>query len=258
MGCCNNPCKHGPHFPEAMRGHSFEWRGAWEEGIYYYNDEFITDFISYNNVVLACNRNHLSSINSEPELIYENGVPVGENSQYWSFVMAGGSGGGSADFSDLMFRFNNNVLEYSTDGGNTYTTIGTFTFTESDPVFNASAAKNITASDISRWNGLVSNTQSDWSVNNSDDPAYIKNKPTIPSAVTETTISNWGFTKNAGTVTSVRVNGTTYNPTSGLVDLGTISGGGGTMNYEKLTSAQYVARQQAGTLDNNVLYIIVD
>lgn len=45
--------------------------------------------------------------------------------------------------------------------------------------------------------------------------------PTIPAAVTETTVSNWGFTKNDGTVTGVKMNGTTKG-TSGLVDLGTV------------------------------------
>lgn len=44
----------------------------------------------------------------------------------------------------------------------------------------------------------------------------------IPSAVTESTVSGWGFTKNAGTVTSVKINNTTKNPTSGIVDLGTV------------------------------------
>lgn len=45
---------------------------------------------------------------------------------------------------------------------------------------------------------------------------------TVPSAVTESTVSGWGFTKNAGTVTGVKMNGTTKNPTSGIVDLGTV------------------------------------
>jgi hypothetical protein len=82
----------------------------------------------------------------------------------------------------------------------------------------------------------------------------------IPSAVTESTVSGWGFTKNAGTyskpsggipktdlasavqtslgkadtalqsyteqykgtVTGVKVNGTTKNPSNGVVDLGTV------------------------------------
>jgi hypothetical protein len=82
----------------------------------------------------------------------------------------------------------------------------------------------------------------------------------IPAAVTESTVSGWGFTKNTGTyskpstgipktdlasavqtslgkadtalqsyteqykgtVTGVKINGTTKNPTSGIVDLGTV------------------------------------
>lgn len=89
----------------------------------------------------------------------------------------------------------------------------------------------------------------------------LSNKPTIPSAVTESTVSGWGFTKNTGTyskpsggipksdltsavqtslgkadtalqsyteqykgtVTGVKINGTTKSPTSGVVDLGYIN-----------------------------------
>lgn len=88
----------------------------------------------------------------------------------------------------------------------------------------------------------------------------LSNKPTIPSAVTESTVSGWGFTKNTGTyskpsggipksdlasavqtslgkadtalqsyteqykgtVTGVKINGTTKNPSSGVVDLGAV------------------------------------
>ena len=92
----------------------------------------------------------------------------------------------------------------------------------------------------------------------------LTNKPTIPTAVTESTVSGWGFTKNTGTyskpstgipktdlasavqtslnkadtalqseqykgtVTGVKINGTTKSPnSSGIVDLGTIEGGTG-------------------------------
>lgn len=41
----------------------------------------------------------------------------------------------------------------------------------------------------------------------------------IPAAVTESTVSGWGFTKSAGTVTSVKVGTTSYNPSSGVVSL---------------------------------------
>lgn len=98
----------------------------------------------------------------------------------------------------------------------------------------------------------------DW--NATSGKAQILNKPTIPSAVTESTVSGWGFTKNTGTyskpsggipktdlasavqtslgkadtalqsyteqykgtVTGVKINGTTKNPSSGVVDLGTV------------------------------------
>lgn len=70
------------------------------------------------------------------------------------------------------------------------------------------------------WNNKVSNVQADW--NATSGLAQILNKPTIPVAVTESTVSGWGFTKNTGTVTGVKINGTTKNPTSGVVDLGTV------------------------------------
>lgn len=56
-------------------------------------------------------------------------------------------------------------------------------YTETDPVFSASAAAGISSSDITNWNNKTSNT---------------------------------------GTVTGVKMNGTTNNPTSGIVDLGTV------------------------------------
>ena len=68
-------------------------------------------------------------------------------------------------------------------------------------------------------NGTDTDTQSDWNVTATTSSAYIKNKPTIP---TSSTVSGWGFTKNAGTVTGVKINGSTKNPSSGVVDLGTV------------------------------------
>lgn len=56
----------------------------------------------------------------------------------------------------------------------------------------------------------------------------LSNKPTIPSAVTESTVSEWGFTKNTGTVTGVKMNGTSKG-SSGVVDLGNVITGDGTI-----------------------------
>lgn len=39
------------------------------------------------------------------------------------------------------------------------------------------------------------------------------------TSVTESTVSGWGFTKNAGTVTQVKVGTTAYNPSSGVISL---------------------------------------
>lgn len=71
--------------------------------------------------------------------------------------------------------------------------------TEEDPVFKASPAAKITDSNITNWNKAEANVQSDWNATDSSSDAYIKNKPTIPAAVTESTVSGWGFTKNTGT-----------------------------------------------------------
>lgn len=159
--------------------------------------------------------------------------------------------------------------------------------TETDPVFSASAAAGITEANIADWNNKVDkvsgkglstndytntekdklagiaegaevNVQSDWNATSGD--AFIKNKPTIPAAVTESTVSGWGFTKNTGTyskpssgipksdlassvqtslgkadtalqsyteqykgtVTGVKVNDSIKSPSNGIVDLGTI------------------------------------
>ena len=73
--------------------------------------------------------------------------------------------------------------------------------------------------DVSLVNGLAA-------VATSGSYNDLSDKPTIPSAVTETTVSNWGFTKNAGTVTSVaiKMNGADKGTItgSGTIDLGTV------------------------------------
>ena len=74
-------------------------------------------------------------------------------------------------------------------------------FTETDPTV-PSYVKGITEANISSWTNKVSNVQADWNTSSSNDQSYIKNKPSIPSAVTESTVSGWGFTKNIGTLTS--------------------------------------------------------
>ena len=95
----------------------------------------------------------------------------------------------------------------------------------STAVASTSANGLMSKSDKSKLDGIASgaevNVQSDWNVTDTSSDAYIKNKPTIPSAVTESTVSGWGFTKNTGTITGIKMNGSSKG-TSGVVDLGTV------------------------------------
>lgn len=75
----------------------------------------------------------------------------------------------------------------------------------------------------------------------------------IPAAVTESTVSGWGFTKNKGTVTSVAVkmNGETKGTvtSSGTIDLGTvITADGGTINKSKTVKMDASANSNGANL----------
>ena len=61
----------------------------------------------------------------------------------------------------------------------------------------------------------------------------------IPPAVTESTVSGWGFTKNTGTVTDVNMNGTSK-VTNGVADLGTVlTDAGGTFTGPVSSKSYY-------------------
>lgn len=99
----------------------------------------------------------------------------------------------------------------------------------------------MTAADKTKLNGIATgaevNVQSDWNVTDTASDAFIKNKPTIPAAVTESTVSGWGFTKNAGTVTGIKMNGASKG-TSGVVDLGTVITAHQSLSAYRTSSAQ--------------------
>ncbi len=63
--------------------------------------------------------------------------------------------------------------------------------------------------------------------------------PTIPN---ESKVSDWGFTKNKGTVTGVKINGEVKDPKDGVVDLGYITSGG-----DFVTDADFVTREEFNT-----------
>lgn len=76
----------------------------------------------------------------------------------------------------------------------------------------------------------------------------LTNKPTIPSEVTETTVSNWGFTKNVGTVTSVN----NVAPINGDVSLTipTVNNGTITINQGSTQKGIFTVNQSGNTTIN--------
>ena len=72
-----------------------------------------------------------------------------------------------------------NVSAFTNDAG--------YLTTETDPVFSSSVAAGITALDIQSWDAAEANVQSDWNETSSTSDAYIKNKPTIPTATSQLT-----------------------------------------------------------------------
>lgn len=92
---------------------------------------------------------------------------------------------------------------------------------ESDPVFSASPAASITEAKKTEWDNKMDKVTLA-TVATSGSYNDLSNKPTIPSAVTESTVSGWGFTKNTGTITEVKINGSAKTPANGVVDLGTV------------------------------------
>lgn len=121
---------------------------------------------------------------------------------------------------------------------------------ETEPDFNGSAAASITSSDITAWNGkqdaLVFNTAYNASSNK------VATMSDIPSAVTENTVSGWGFTKNAGTLTGITMNGNSVSITSGVADLGTvITAHQSLANYVQKSNTSGLLKSD-GTVDQNV------
>ena len=107
----------------------------------------------------------------------------------------GGGGGGVSslyllDDVSVASRANGDLLQYN---GSVWVN----TSPSQLPVATASANGLLSSSDFTKLSGIA----------------------TGATRVTESTVSGWGFTKNAGTVTSVKVGSTSYNPSSGVVSL---------------------------------------
>ena len=102
------------------------------------------------------------------------------------------TGGGTSNYQDLTNKPSiNNITLTGNKSLNDLgiQAAGNYLTSETDPTV-PSYVKNITQENINNWNN-----KSDFSGDYND----LSNKPTIPAEVTESTVSNWGFTKNTGT-----------------------------------------------------------
>ncbi len=139
------------------------------------------------------------------------------NTGQWTFTADLGTVISSITFNGASASVSNGVasISVSIPAEVTEATISSWGFTknagtltsETDPIFSASVAASISASDITNWNSKTSNTGTLTGVTFNGASASVSNgvasiSVSIPAEVTEATVSSWGFTKNTGTLTS--------------------------------------------------------
>lgn len=79
-----------------------------------------------------------------------------------------------------------------------------------DALTNADVLTGITSTKVSNWDNAATNS-------------HTHSNKSVLDGISSTDITNWNSkTNNVGTVTGVKMNGTTNNPTNGVVDLGTV------------------------------------
>lgn len=152
--------------------------------------------------------------NGEPEILYQSIVWIRDTKQQWTH-------GTLYDCSEVPANVQAVDTSETLDDVETNTYIKYVPQTLTDEQ-KAQARENIGVSeggttDLSEYAKTEDLSQVAFTGSYDD----LKDKPSIPSAVTESTISNWGFTKNAGTVTGIKMNGASKG-SSGVIDLGTV------------------------------------
>ena len=185
------------------------------------NNVYTKEEIDNNHLVISSSLNDLNTrLNTKQDTLVSgiNIKTINNQSILGSgnITLEGGSGsGGGGDINVIeSVKVNGSALTPDANKAVNITAVPATIVTQD------AAHRFVSDSEKSTWDDKVSNVQADW--NATSGLSQILNKPTIPVAVTESTVSGWGFTKNTGTVTGVKMNGTTKNPTSGVVDLGTV------------------------------------
>ena len=183
------------------------------------SDFYTKEEIDNNHLVISSSLNDLNTrLNTKQDtLVSGTNIKTINNQSILgsgNITLTGGSGGGGDINVIESVKVNGSALTPDANKAVNITAVPATIVTQ-DTIH-----RFVSDSEKTTWDNKVSNVQADW--NATSGLAQILNKPTIPVAVTESTVSGWGFTKNTGTVTGVKINGTTKNPTSGVVDLGTV------------------------------------
>ena len=185
------------------------------------SDFYTKEEIDNNHLVISSSLNDLNTrLNTKQDtLVSGTNIKTINNQSILgsgNITLEGGSGsGGGGDINVIKsVKVNGSALTPDANKAVNITAVPASIVTQD------TAHRFVSDSEKTTWDNKVSNVQADW--NATSGLSQILNKPTIPVAVTESTVSGWGFTKNTGTVTGVKMNGTTKNPTSGVVDLGTV------------------------------------
>ena len=183
------------------------------------SDFYTKEEIDNNHLVISSSLNDLNTrLNTKQDTLVSgiNIKTINNQSILGSgnITLTGGSGGGGDINVIESVKVNGSALTPDANKAVNITAVPATIVTQD------TTHRFVSDSEKTTWDNKVSNVQADW--NATSGLAQILNKPTIPVAVTESTVSGWGFTKNTGTVTGVKINGTTKNPTSGVVDLGTV------------------------------------
>ena len=183
------------------------------------SDFYTKEEIDNNHLVISSSLNDLNTrLNTKQDtLVSGTNIKTINNQSILgsgNITLTGGSGGGGDINVIESVKVNGSALTPDANKAVNITAVPATIVTQD------TTHRFVSDSEKTTWDKKVSNVQADW--NATSGLSQILNKPTIPVAVTESTVSGWGFTKNTGTVTGVKMNGTTKNPTSGVVDLGTV------------------------------------
>lgn len=185
------------------------------------NNVYTKEEINNDHLVISSSLNDLNTrLNTKQDTLVSGTTIKTINNQSilgsGNITLTGGSGsGGGGDINVIeSVKVNGSALTPDANKAVNITAVPASIVTQN------TTHRFVSDTEKSTWDNKVSNVQADW--NATSGLAQILNKPTIPVAVTESIVSGWGFTKNTGTVTGVKMNGTTKNPTSGVVDLGTV------------------------------------